>query len=217
VKFFESLRPEVYLHGAKLRRDKKTGKRLWGLTLIVTLSPDLVAQCEGPIEQAYIYILTLDNAVAEIMLGAIVPYMSVGLFPLKDDKKAQVQIAGVDLTGLRLTRDGQTVEFWFQFEIENNHTLHAFLKEFAFTRVWAEFKPRQEELERMQAEAPKSIVDAVLDRAGSDQGFRETLAGMVGDGIESVSLQVQGRGPVVIDRAAAENIRKSAKKTKGPQ
>ena len=115
---------------------KKTGKRLWGLTCIITLTPELIAKCEGPIEQAFIYILTLDNAVAEILLSVFAPYMSVSLFPLAADKKAQVHVTGVDLAGLRLTRDGETVEFWFQFEVENNHTLHAFLKEFAFTRVW---------------------------------------------------------------------------------
>lgn len=30
MRFFEKIRPQIYLHGAKLRRDKKTGKRLWG-------------------------------------------------------------------------------------------------------------------------------------------------------------------------------------------
>jgi len=29
MRFFEKKRPEVFVQSAKLRRDKKTGKRLW--------------------------------------------------------------------------------------------------------------------------------------------------------------------------------------------
>jgi hypothetical protein len=46
MRFFEGRKPEVYIHGAKLRRDKKTGKRLWGLTLIITLDVQDVLQCD---------------------------------------------------------------------------------------------------------------------------------------------------------------------------
>jgi hypothetical protein len=66
VKLFDGARPQIYIHGAKLRRDKKTGKRLWGLTLIITLNPELVDACGGPIEQAWLYILTLDNQADEV-------------------------------------------------------------------------------------------------------------------------------------------------------
>jgi hypothetical protein len=37
VKFFLKMRPEVFIQRAKYFRDKKTGKRIWGFTLIVTL------------------------------------------------------------------------------------------------------------------------------------------------------------------------------------
>ena len=56
MKFFEKMRPEVFLHSAKYRRDKKTGKRIWGFTLIVTFTEKLGAElakslrhldCEG--------------------------------------------------------------------------------------------------------------------------------------------------------------------------
>jgi hypothetical protein len=44
------------------------------------------------------------------------------------------------------TRDGQVVEFWFQGEKENSAGLHSFVKEYAFTRCWARFKPSQGDL-----------------------------------------------------------------------
>jgi len=38
------------------------------------------------------------------------------------------------------------VEFWFQGEKENSAGLHSFVKEYAFTRCWARFKPSQGDL-----------------------------------------------------------------------
>ena len=87
MRFFEKYRPEIYWHGAKLRRDKKTGRRLWGLTMIVTLAPELVLKCDEVIEQAYAYILTLDNQVDEVLLGAVARWMSIDFFGLADDAK----------------------------------------------------------------------------------------------------------------------------------
>jgi hypothetical protein len=151
MRFFEKVRPQIYLHGAKLRRDKKTGRRLWGLTLIVTLKPDLVAACAAQIEEAYIYLLTLDHQADELMLGSIADSMSIEFFALEDDTKPTLRIQGVDFDGLRLTRDEETVEFWFHLEVENSATVHPFVKEYAFTRLWAEFKQRANEIAAEQA------------------------------------------------------------------
>jgi hypothetical protein len=141
MRFFEDMRPEIYIHGAKLRRDKKTGKRLWGLTLINTLLPEQVIKCDGTIEAAYIYMLTLENCAVEVMLGTIVESCVIEFFAKVEDKKSTLRLEGVDLGGFRLTRDGKVAERWFQFELENSASLHAFIKEYAYTRLWAEFKP----------------------------------------------------------------------------
>lgn len=141
MRFFEGLRPELLVHGAKLRRDKKTGKRLWGLTLINTLQPEQVIKCHATIEAAYIYLLTLDNCAAEVLLGTFVERCAIDFFAKCDDKKTTLHLDGVDLGGFRLTRDGKVVELWFQFELENGASLHAFVKEYAYTRLWAQFKP----------------------------------------------------------------------------
>ena len=227
MRFFESCRPEIYWHGAKLRRDKKTGRRLWALTIIVTLNVDLVLKCDGVIEQAYAYILTLDNQADEVQLGAIAQWMSIDFFGLADDTKAGLHVAGVDLGGLRMTRDGKTVEFWFQLEIENNPKLHAFVKEFAFTRLWAEFKPRAQELEAEQAAAKmepprESPVYTGTDPAeaaqflSSDPEFlnaADRLASGVRTGkVDKITISSPGMEPVVIDKEAAESIHRRAKK-----
>jgi hypothetical protein len=141
MRFFEDMRPEIYIHGAKLRRDKKTGKRLWGLTLINTLLPEQVIKCDGTVEAAFIYLLTLENCAAEVMLGTIVESCVIEFFAKVEDKKSTLRLEGVDMGGFRLTRDGKIAELWFQFELENNASLHAFVKEYAYTRLWAEFKP----------------------------------------------------------------------------
>ncbi len=158
MRFFTGCRPEVYIHGAKLRRDKKTGKRLWGLTLIVTLDIDQVLQCGKVIESAYGYILTLDNLAVDVMLSLMVPGCTVDFFALVEDKNPALHLERVDLGGLRMTRDGETVELWFQFEAELEYTpgLHEFVKKFAYTRLWAQFSPRQGDLEMSAAEPGES-------------------------------------------------------------
>jgi hypothetical protein len=207
MRFFEKIRPQIYLHGAKLRRDKKTGRRLWGLTLIVTLKPDLVGACAEQIEQAYIYLLTLDHQADELMLGSIADSMSIEFFALEDDTKPTLRIQGVDFDGLRLTRDEETVEFWFHLEVENSATVHPFVKEYAFTRLWAEFKQRANEIAAEQARVaadPSSA--AALDRLASV---------VLSEGVDSFTLSAAGMDPVVIDKAAAEKIHAKAKAAKG--
>jgi len=146
MRFFERCRPEVYIHGAKLRRDKKTGKRLWCLTLIVTMTPELAAKCAEIVERAFGFALKADNGVADMLLVPVAESMTVDFFAAIDDATPAVHIEGVDLGGLRFTRDGNVVEFWFQGEKENSAGLHSFMKEYAFTRCWASFTHGQREL-----------------------------------------------------------------------
>ena len=137
---FEGLRPEIYFHGAKLRRDKKTGKRLWGLTLINTVQPEQVVKCDATIEAAYIYLLTLNNCAEEVTLSTKITDCVIDFFGKDDDKKTTLHLEGLDLGGFRLTRKEKVAELWFQFELENTASLHAFVKEYAYTRLWAEFR-----------------------------------------------------------------------------
>lgn len=137
---FEGLRPEMYFHGAKLRRDKKTGKRLWGLTLINTVQPEQVVKCDATIEAAYIYLLTLNNCAEEVTLSTTITDCVIDFFGKDDDKKTTLHLEGLDLGGFRLTRKEKVAELWFQFELENTASLHAFVKEYAYTRLWAEFR-----------------------------------------------------------------------------
>lgn len=45
-----------------------------------------------------------------------------------------------------MTREKNVVEFWFAGEHENCDGLHAFMKKFAYTRLWAQFSPQQGDL-----------------------------------------------------------------------
>jgi hypothetical protein len=99
VKFFEGCRPEVYIHGAKLRRDKKTGKRMWGLTLIVTLSPELASRCHSMIQRAAEYVATLENGTVDLSLSAVVESCTIDFFSAIDDAIPVVHLQGIDLGG----------------------------------------------------------------------------------------------------------------------
>lgn len=146
MKFFDGLRPEVYVHGAKLRRDKKTGKRLWRLICIVTLDPNLPLACDETVIAGCIYLLNLENCACEVLLDAEARGAIADFYAKVDDKKPALHLEGLDIGGLRMTREAQTAEFWFQFEAENNAGLHSFVKEYAFTRVFAKFAIGQGQL-----------------------------------------------------------------------
>lgn len=146
MRFFEKKRPEIFVHSAKLRRDKKTGKRLWAFTLIVTFSCELAESCEAPIAKAWAYISERDSAVIDLLLDVMCPGTTIDFFGQADDAETVLHLEGVDLGVLRLTRSANVVEFWFSGEHKNNSRLHSFMKEFAFTRCWAQFSPLQGEL-----------------------------------------------------------------------
>jgi hypothetical protein len=150
MKFFQKMRPEVFLHSAKYRRDKKTGKRIWGFTLIVTftekLGADLAKSCDVPIAKAFAYISERDTAAVDVSLASEVAGCALDFFGQIDDAEPALHLEGVDLAGLRMTRDKTVIEFWFSGEHENTDGLHAFMKKFAYTRCWAQFSPQQGDL-----------------------------------------------------------------------
>lgn len=146
MRFFEKKRPEVFLHSVKLRRDKKTGKRLWHFTLIVTFGAELVESCDVSIAKAWQYITERDAAAVEVLIASEALGCSIDFFAQIDDAEPALHLEGVDLGGLRMTRDKKDVEFWFGGEHENSGSLHAFMKEYAYTRCWAQFSAQQGDL-----------------------------------------------------------------------
>lgn len=146
MRFFEKQRPEVYVHSVKLKRDKKTGRRIWQFTLIVTFNAQLAESCDVSVAKAWQYITERESAAAEVLVVSEVLGCSIDFFAKIDDAEPALHLEGVDLAGLRMTRDGDVVEFWFGGEHENSDRLHAFMKMFAYTRCWAQFSPQQGEL-----------------------------------------------------------------------
>lgn len=141
MQFFDGLRPEVFVQGAKLRRDKKTGRRMWGITLIVTFGAEHAKVCGPQIEANYAHIAQLEHGTDEIVLNTIIEGCAAKFFALVDDADPALVLEAADLDLFRLTRDGKVVELWFFFELENYDELHAWVKKFAYTRVYAQFKP----------------------------------------------------------------------------
>lgn len=154
MRFFEKKRPEVYLHSVKLRRDKKTGRRLWQFTLIVTFSVELAESCDVPVAKAWQYITEREASAVDVLIASEIAGCAIDFFAQIDDAEPTLHLDGVDLGGLRLTRDQNSVEFWFGGEHENSGVLHAFMKEYAYTRCWAQFSPQQGDLQ-MEAEVKK--------------------------------------------------------------
>jgi len=207
MRFFERQRPEIYIHTAKLRRDKKTGRRLWGFTLIVTMNVALVESCDVPIAKGWEYITERDSAAVEVFLASEVAGCSIDFFACIDDATPVLHLDGVDLVGLRFTREATTVEFWFAGEHENTGGIHDFMKPYAYTRLWAAFKPSQGDLP-VAPQNKQQLKDAVLP------ALDEMTAAIREGGIESMSIQIPGEEPVTIDRAGAEKIHAAAKEAK---
>lgn len=148
MRFFEKQRPEVYIHTAKYKRDKKTGRRSWWhFTLIVTMSDAHVQACDVSVAKAWQYVTDSEAAAVEVLLAREVAGCSIDFFAQVDDATPVLHLDGVDLTGLRFTRDKTTVEFWFSGEHVNEGGIHDFMKPYAYTRVWAAFSPAQGDLQ----------------------------------------------------------------------
>jgi hypothetical protein len=212
MRFFEKARPEVYIHTAKLKRDKKSGKRLWQFTLIVTMTQQAVETCGVPVAKAWDYILDQDSTAADVRLAVEIVGCAIDFFAEIDDASPVLHLDGVDLTGLRFTREGNTVEFWFSGEHVNEGGIHDFMKPYAYTRVWAAFTPSQGELP-IADPAPA----AVQEKLAQDPAFLNAADRLVSSvrngGIDSITLQTfgpEGRS-VTIDREGAERIHQRAK------
>ncbi|MGC1781240.1 MAG: hypothetical protein WA708_01840 [Acidobacteriaceae bacterium] len=194
MKFFEGCRPEFYFHGGKLTKDAKSGKQFWKLNLVLTLRAEQVLCCDDVIKANYVAIETRENRVEEIKLADMVPDQVLEFFSLADHKAAVLRCGPCDLTELRLTREDDLTELWVKAEIENSDEVHTFVRQYVFQRLWVEFAPRQ-----------MRIGEGVL-------GAMDKLTSSLRSGdVTSMSISSGGK-TVTLDKEAAENIHKRAKK-----
>ncbi len=155
MRFFEKMRPEVFVHTARFKRDKKTGRRIWLFTLIVTFSDELAKSCDISVRKAWAYCTDREAVALDVMIASEVPGCSIDFFAQIDDADPALHLDGIDLGGLRMTRDKTVVEFWFAGQHENTDGLHAFMKKYAYTRCWAQFSPEQRDLALKPAKEKK--------------------------------------------------------------
>ena len=193
MKFFESVRPQFYFHGARIRKEKKTGQRIWRIDMVITLSVDEVLHCDEVVQRNYEHILTLDYRNNELGIEVMVPEQVLDFFALKDSPKPLLHLVRCDLTNLRMTRVEEIAELWVQMEVESTGSICDFVKDHVFTRLWVEFRPVQPELGAGFLAAADRLAASV--RAG-----------------EVSQLTISGAGEtVVIDKEAAERIHETAK------
>lgn len=144
MKFFEKTRPEIFIHTAKFKRDKKTGERVWQFTLIVTMGTEELAKtCDVSIVKAWQYVTTREAAAVDVLIATEIEGCGIQFFAHIDDADPALELDRVDLGGLRMTREANVVEFWFGGQHENSDELHAFMKKYAYTRLWAQFSQQQ--------------------------------------------------------------------------
>lgn len=149
MKLFEGVRPSAYLHGARLKKDNKTGQRYWSLTLVITLEAEDVAQCDDLVQDAWSYIADGKHKATSVDLGEDILQMFVEFYALPPSAGAQkpaLRLGPCDLTGLRLTRVEGLTEMWVTIQSDLTDRLHAFVKEYAFTRVFVALEPAQMKL-----------------------------------------------------------------------
>src|SRR6185312_965880 len=72
-----------------------------------------------------------------------VPDHLVEFFSLKDHNAPILRLGKCTLADLKMTRIEGCSELWIKVEHENTDALHAFVKDYAFQRFWAEFAPVQ--------------------------------------------------------------------------
>lgn len=193
MRFFDKQRPQVFIHTARLKRDKKTGRRLWQFTLIVTMTIEQVQACDVPIAKAWDYITDRDSAAVDVLIASEVQGCAIDFFAEVDDATPVLHLEGVTLGSLRFTRDKNTVEFWFSGEHVNEGGIHDFMKPYAYTRVWAAFSPDQGDL-------PIERSDDVQKAA---QKLRDTCER---DGV-TMTISTPGMEPVAINGKAKKKPR----------
>ena len=128
IQFFEGVRPQFYFHGARIRKDKKTGRRIWRIDMVITLDAAEVLKCDDLVARNYEHILTLDNCNNELGIEAMIPEQTLDFFALKESPKALLHLTRCDLAGLRMTRVEEIAELWVQLETDSTDAVCDFVK-----------------------------------------------------------------------------------------
>jgi hypothetical protein len=191
MKFFEGVRPSVYLQSARLRLEKKTSFRMWTLTLAITMNSKLAHACEESIVSNFAQIATEENRCSGIDIGEDPDVQRVSVFALEDDKQPVFTLSHWTVSGLRLVKTEGLVELWATIEHLNTDALHAFVKDYAFKRVWLEFVPNQQAPDGSQPAEPsvegevpgevKDLHELLIDRmmdAAEGKGDPKVIAAM---------------------------------------
>lgn len=195
MKLFEGVRVSAYFQGGRLKQDKKTCVRYWSMTFALTMRAADVHKCAELIVSNYQQISADENCCDELSIAHPAVAYSISFLDLEDSTKPSLSLAKCDVSGLRLTRSDGLVELWMTVEHDNGDALHRFVKDYAFTRVWMEFLPRQASLSVGDAPVSAALANAI-----------DRLAQPVRDG-SITSLTIEGAGQIVtIDKAAAERI-----------
>lgn len=146
MRFFEKRRVSLYFHGGKLFLEKKTEARCWRLNLVITLKAADVLECEEVIARNYEALETRENEIEEIKIATEIEDQNIQFFCLSESDDSILALGRCRLTGLKMTREDGLSELWVSIEHKNTDKLHTFVKDYAFTRVWAEFEPVQQVL-----------------------------------------------------------------------
>lgn len=202
MRFFEGVRPQFYFHGARIRKDKKTGRRIWAITLVITLDAAEVLKCDEIVQRNYEHILTLDYRNNDLGIEIMIPEQTLDFFALKDAKDSLLHLTRVDLAGLRMTRVEEIAELWAQAEVDSTDAVCDFVKEYVFTRLWVEFQPSQMSQMSLGSTAVSSALVEALDK----------MAEPIRNGsLSRLTLEIPSTGQsVTIDEAGANNIHRKA-------
>jgi hypothetical protein len=197
MRFFEGVRPTVFFNGGKLAKDAKTGVQYWKLKMVIPLIPEEISYCDDLIVNNYAVIETRDNRIEEMTIAASIPSQSIEFFHLSDHKAPVLPIVSATLTDLKMMHSGGRTQLQFEVTLENTDRLHRFVREYAFTQLWAEFRQEQMELSPGLMKA----ADGFLSPLRSGQ-------------VEDISISVSGKEPITFTKEDAERVHAKASKKK---
>lgn len=146
MELFDKERVKVHINGGKLRLDQKTDARRWQLNLQIALEPGEVHKCHDAIVSNYQQIEARENGVDKIELGLTLSDQLIDFYGLQDHKAPMLRVGKSLVSDIRMTHAAGLTQLEFKAESECSHALHDFVRDYAFTTVWAEFQPVQREL-----------------------------------------------------------------------
>jgi hypothetical protein len=147
MKFFEGVRPSAYFQGGRLKKDAKSGVRFWSLSFAITMESAHVYRCEEVITSNYEQISAAENRCDELSIGISISGHEIEFYELVESEEPVLRLRESLISNLRMTQNDGLVELWINVEHSNGDALHAFVKDYAFTRLWLSFVPRQGKLQ----------------------------------------------------------------------